>query len=427
MADETFLSDDLLRQLMSVGEADLLVGILAHASASAMERAARAIEQTLQQNFVRQRVAILTVESALGEHPDTNEPPNGDTSPLPHRGLSSLRTIHRIKAGFAASPTPGVMLHTILASSDLLRTKACAVVSPISSSTSPEWATNLLRMAFRDNYDFVAPLYSRHRFHGLLARNLLYPMTRALFGRRVRELYADEWAFSAKLGTYCLNQEVWHEEQVRTRPEAWMGISALSSDFRCCQIFLGEKAPAAASGSPDLVEALRQTVGSLFWCLEKYQTTWMGRNGSEPIPTFGPDHAVTTEPMELDRARMFELFQSGVKELDPILNSILSPETLSSIQTIAALDARAFRFSDDLWVKSLYDFAAAYHHSVLNRDHLVQALVPLYRGKIYSFLVENADAAPSDMETACENLCLEFERQKNYLTEKWKAGVEVKS
>ncbi len=75
----------------------------------------------------------------------------------------------------------------------------------------------------------------------------------------------------------------------------------------------------------------------------------------------------------------------------------------------------------------LYEFAASYHHSVINRDHLVQALVPLYRGKIYSFLAEYSDASATDMEAASENLCLEFERQKPYLTEKWKAGVEVKS
>jgi hypothetical protein len=153
----------------------------------------------------------------------------------------------------------------------------------------------------------------------------------------------------------------------------------------------------------------------------------MERNGSEPVPTFGPDHAVTTEPMDVDRARMFEMFQTGVKELGPLLRSILSPETLESIQGIATLDQQSFRFSPELWVTMLYEFAASYHHSVINRDHLVQALVPLYRGKIYSFLGEFSEASATDMEAVSENLCMEFERQKPYLTEKWKAGVEVKS
>ena len=52
-----------------------------------------------------------------------------------------------------------------------------------------------------------------------------------------------------------------------------------------------------------------------------------------------------------------------------------------------ALHDAGFRFGTDLWVKVLYDFAASYHRSVINRDHLVQALVPLYRGKISAFLI----------------------------------------
>ena len=429
MADETFLSDDLLRQLMSVGEVDLLVGILSHSSANTMRRAAHYVEKSLQQNFVRQRVAIISVEGGTVE--DTRS--DGDSSDgqpgssFYSKGLSSLRTIHRITAGFNGTPSPGLALRTILSSSDLLRAKACAVVSPATSSMSPEWVANLLRPAFRDNFDFVAPLYSRHKFQGLLARNLLYPMTRALFGRRIRELYSDEWAFSSRLGTYCLNEDVWHEEPVRSRPEAWMGISAITSDFRCCQVYLGEKPPPPDGAGPDLVEVLRQTVGSLFWLLETHQQAWMERKDSEPVPTFGPEHAVTSEPMELNRTRMFEMFKTGVKELEPILETILSPETLLGIQSIAALDEHSFRFGADLWVTVLYEFAASHHHSVINRDHLVQALVPLYRGKIYSFIAEYADASAADMEEASENLCLEFERQKPYLTEKWKAGVEVKS
>jgi hypothetical protein len=45
----------------------------------------------------------------------------------------------------------------------------------------------------------------------------------------------------------------------------------------------------------------------------------------------------------------------------------------------------------------------------------------------FSFLVEHSESSPAEMEVASEALCVEFERQKPYLTEKWKAKVEVKS
>ena len=53
---------------------------------------------------------------------------------------------------------------------------------PATANLTPDWIANLLRPAYREKFDFVAPLYSSHKLHGLLARNLLYPMSRAVFG-----------------------------------------------------------------------------------------------------------------------------------------------------------------------------------------------------------------------------------------------------
>jgi glucosylglycerate synthase len=72
-------------------------------------------------------------------------------------------------------------------------------------------------------------------------------------------------------------------------------------------------------------------------------------------------------------------------------------------------------------VRILYDFAAAYHRTAIARDHVLQALVPLYRGQLFSFLSEHARSTPEEMEADSEGLCLEFERQKPYLIERWKA------
>ena len=47
--------------------------------------------------------------------------------------------------------------------------------------------------------DFVTPIYRRHRFEGMLVTNLMYPMTRALYGKPVREPHPGEFAFSDRL------------------------------------------------------------------------------------------------------------------------------------------------------------------------------------------------------------------------------------
>jgi len=421
LAEETFLDDDFLRQLMSVGEVDLLVGIPSHNNVATIGTTVEAVEESLQQNFVRERVVIVNVDAGSRDgtvelflNAAVRKNANG-------RGLTSLRTEHRVATRYPHTVLPGQVCRAILSAAELVRAKACAVISPVSSNVTPSWIAGLLKPAYREKIDFVAPLYSRHKYDGLLGRNLLYPMTRATFGRRLRELHPTEYAFSGQFASYCLNQDVWHEEEIAASPETWMAVSSFGSDFRVSQVFLGKKMHAVTSSGTDIVAAVRQSVGALFWCMESQQSVWMGRTGSEAIPTTGPDHELTTEPQRLNRKRIFELFRSGAAELEGILKSVLSPDTHAEIQRIATLDERSFRLGRELWTRTAFEFAAAYHRAVLNRDHLIQALVPLYRGRIYSFLLEHNESSPEEIEADTEALCLEFERQKPYLIERWNA------
>ena len=431
MSEDTFLTDDLLRQLMGVGEVDLLVGISAASDADSARSDLQAVERIFQQHFTRQRAVIVSIgrgtNAKAAEESALHVSGNGTETRLFPGRPTSLRTVPRVVADFPLPPSPGRALRTVLAAADLLRARACAVVSPASTNLTPERIARLLQPIYQQEFDFAAPLYQRQKFQGLLARNLLYPMARAVFGCKIRELYSDEWGFSGRLASTCLNEDVWHEEHIGTRPEAWMAISAISSDFRCCQTFLGTKLQPAAGSQTDIVEIFRQTVGNLLWCMESMQTAWLESPRLDPVQTFGPDHDLTSEATDLNRHRIFEMFRSGVTELDPIFGTILDPDTLVGIKSIVVLAEDQFRFPPELWVRTVYDFAAAYHHDVINRDHLVQALAPLYRGVSLSFLLEHSDSTPAEMESVTEGLCVEFERQLPYLKEKWKAKVEVKS
>jgi glucosylglycerate synthase len=421
LTEESFLTDDFLRQLMSVGEVDLLVGIPSHNNANTIGHTVETIEECFHQNFARERVVIVDVDGGSSDG-TCDVVLNSATHKNPAaRGLSSLRTEHRVVTRYANEPSLGKAVRAVFAAADLLRAKACALVSPVNVNITAAWIKGLLQPSYRESFDLVAPLYIRHKYDGLLARNLLYPMSRAIFGRGIRELHSDELGFSGRLASYCLNQGVWHEETVRASPQAWTALTAISSDFRCCQSFLGPRVHSATTSGADIVTAVRQAVGILFWCLESQQLLWVERAGSESVPTFGPDHELTSEPVRVNRKRIFELFRSGVAELSPILSSVLTAETHAEIQRLAVLDDRKFCFRGELWAKTLCEFAASYHHAVLDRDHLIQALVPLYRGRIYSFLLRHQDSSPVEIEADTENLCLEFERQKPYLIERWKA------
>ena len=332
--------------------------------------------------------------------------------------LYALRTLHCISTIYGGEPKTEVALHTILAAAELLRAKACAIVSPESTNVTPEWMERLLRPVYGDEFDLVTPLYRRHKFDGLLLRNLVYPMTRALYARRVREPYAVEFAFSGRLGSHLLEQQVWDHGGGGVGTEMRVTLGAIVGGFRLGQTFLGTKGHLDRS-TADLVPAIRQTVGTLFSSLEPNFQLWSQSHSAEAVPTFGAEYDLSVEPIRVNRRRLYQLFTAGVAELEPVLKSIVSADTLAEIQSIARVAEDDFRYSHELWVRTAYEFASSYHKSVISRDHIIQALAPLYRGKVYTFLLENRDASGEEVEAHVEALCQTFERLKPYLLDLW--------
>ena len=68
----------------------------------------------------------------------------------------------------------------------------------------------------------------------------------------------------------------------------------------------------------------------------------------------------------------------------------------------------------------VYDFVAAHHHGIIDRTHIVQALMPLYRGRVAAFLGEHASAPIAETEQHLERLSEEFQRQRQYLIDRWR-------
>jgi len=418
LAEESILTDEFLRQLIDVGEADVLVGVPTYNNAATVGQVVQTIRAGLLKYFPRERAVIVNADG--GSRDQTPELVRGASiNDLQHStDLTALRTLHSISAEYAGGPATGTALRTILASAELLRVSACAVVSPESTTIEPEWIERLLRPVYKGNFDFVTPLYRRHKFDGLLMRNLVYPMTRAFYGKQVREPYAAEFSFSGQLASHFLGQEIWTHEVGQTGTEIALTISAITGGFRLAQSFLGAK-PHLDARAADLVAAMRQTVGALFWSLEPNYSIWSAKSDSQAIPTLGAAQEVTLEPLRINRKRLFGMFRSGVAELEPVLKSILSPPTLTELQRISALEEDDFLFGDELWARTVYEFAASYHKAVISRDHIVQALAPLYRGRAFTFLVENREASGEQVEQNVEDFCMTCERLKPSLLELW--------
>jgi hypothetical protein len=70
-------------------------------------------------------------------------------------------------------------------------------------------------------------------------------------------------------------------------------------------------------------------------------------------------------------------------------------------------------------VNTVYEFAASHHRAVMNRQHVMQALVPLYLGRVASFFREHSADDPGRIEERLETLCQAFELARPRLVDGW--------
>ena len=420
MPEGSILSDDFIRELISVGEVDIVVGLPTYNDGRTVGQVVQAIRTGLLKYFPRERVVIINADGGSRDGTQDLVRAASISDLRVTTDVRALRTLHSISTQYEGGPANGIALHTILAAADLLQARACAVVSPESTSLQPEWIERLLRPLLRDGNDFILPVYRRHKFDGLLIRNLIYPMSRAIYGCSVREPYPADFAFSGTLGSHFLSQDIWNQEQGRRGTELWLTLAAIVGKFKLVQSFLGTKSRPEDSPS-DLVKAMREGAGTMFYALDSFSSTWTSPHEALQAPCLGCEPAISLEPTRLNRKRLYDMFKFGITELEPVFLSILSTETHAELKRLAELSEDRFEYPAELWARTVYEFAAAYHKAVIGQDHIVQALVPLFRGRAFTFLTENREASAEQVESNIEALYQAFESQKPYLLELWES------
>jgi hypothetical protein len=82
----------------------------------------------------------------------------------------------------------------------------------------------------------------------------------------------------------------------------------------------------------------------------------------------------------------------------------------------------AFHFPDDLWARLIYDLVICARSEEPPIESLVAALVPVYFGRVGSFVIENRHITTDQAEERVERQAREFELLKPYLVERWRAS-----
>lgn len=419
MTAEPLLSDDFLDELAAVGSVDVLAGVPTGNHAGSVGRVLTSLQIGLIKHFPRARCMLLVADAQSSDGtPDAVNAAFRDSRDV-RLEWSPLRTMHRLITSYHPNFGRGGAWRVFAVAADLLRAKACVVFSPDLDEIAPEWVANLVRPIYQDGFDLVAPVYSRPKFGGLLIKNVVSPLIGGVYGRPLREPAGTELGVSGKLAGQLLAADAWQDEAVRSAPELWAATTAFASGAKVGQAFLGPKSPKPGHASPDLVTSIRQVVGPLFRCMELHAGYWTERKEAGTVTNLELAPAANLEPAHVQRDQMLQTFRRGISELDEVIAPILARDTLIEIKALSSSANGDFTFPDDLWVRTVYDFAASYHRSVINRDHLLQALAPLYQGRIGAFVAENERADPERLEERLEQLSQRYEQHRPYLIKRW--------
>ena len=404
-----------------LGSAEIVVGIPSFNNASTIGHVVRAVAAGLAKHFPGRRTVI--VNSDGGSKDGTAEVVAKTELGSPQAILAShpLGPVLKILTPYHGVPGKGSALRTIFGIAEKLSARACAVVDSDLRSITPEWVELLIGPQLEHGFDYVAPLYLRHKYDGTITNSIVYPLTRALYGREVRQPIGGEFGFSGRLASHYLARPVWESDVARFGIDIWMTTTALADGFRVCQASLGAKIHDPKDPGADLAAMLVQVVSAVFDLMETYQDRWAGVEGAEAVPLFGFPHGVGLEPVNVNVARMVGVFEQGVRDLGEVWGHALAPTTLAEVAALAEAGERAFRFPDPLWVRIIHDFAIAYRRRALPREQLLRSLVPLYLGRTASFVRATSESGAAEVEATIQALADEFVRQKADLRERWQA------
>ncbi|TFH62080.1 MAG: glycosyltransferase [Candidatus Zixiibacteriota bacterium] len=413
------LTETSQRVVARLGKADIIIGIPSFNNDGTIGHVVRAVQAGLAKYFPGSKSVIVNADggSKDGTREVVQRAAIEDLSSILISGKGDLP--FRFATPYHGIPGKGSAFREIFAIASELNVRACAVVDSDLRSITPEWIELLVKPILQGTHDYVAPLYKRHKYDGTITNNIIYPLTRALYGKPVRQPIGGDFGFSGSLAKFYLSKNVWETDVARYGIDIWMTTTAIANDFRVCQAFLGAKIHDPKDPAADLSSMLMQVVGATFDLMEEYESVWKQVRGSESISTFGFQYEVGVEPLQVNLDGMLQRFRLGLKELRDIWKIFIDHESIESLQSAAETDNENVRISDETWVRIIYAFAIAYRRRLLSREHLLKSLTPLYLGKVASFVEEAKDMTAGEVEARIEMLCVTYEKSKSLLIDGW--------
>jgi hypothetical protein len=418
---ESALDEQALAEVRRIGSADLMVGIPSFGNAETIGYGARAATAGMAQYFPD--LKPILVNSDGGSPDDTPRVAISTDSPEYIEKIilvSPRHKLQRVSFTYQGLSGKGTAVRGLFGVARELKVKAMVMVDSDLRSIVPEWVELLAGPILKGGYDFVAPLYARYKYDGTITNNITYPLTRSLYGARIRQPIGGVFAISGDLVNRYLELDTFDDLTARFGIDIWMTHSAINEGFAVCQTRLGAKIHDAKDPASDLGPMFRQVVGTLFRLAGHYQDRWLRVRGSHAIPEYGFERVIAPEPIQVSQEKLVNSRDSARPTSVDTWRGMLAREQMERVMGLDCSEPAAFHFPSELWVRCLYDALVAFNTPGADREKLLSALTPLYFGRVAAFIAETQEMTTEQAERVIDTQAREFEDLKPYLVARWR-------
>jgi glycosyltransferase involved in cell wall biosynthesis len=395
----------------AVTKADVVVGIPSFNEAESIGRTTEQVAKGLVEFFGHLNCVIINCDNSSSD--GTKEAFFNVSTEVPRIYLSTPPGVRG----------KGNNLRNLFEKVRELQAQAVVVVEADIKNLAPGWIRKLGEPVLK-GAGFVSPLYARHKYEATLTNSIVYPLTRCLYGRRVRQPIAGDCGFKGSLAEEFLKSPFWSEAVEQSGIDIWMATTAMNARIPICQAFMGcPKLHRVKDPYAQLAVLFRQVLSTVYDLMAGCADFWRQVKWSKPTALFGVDNQETETPLpvEINLTRLHERYLQGCNDYADFWQRVFDQTLYHKLEEIRSMGLQHFSIPSQTWARILFDAAIAYRGMAESeRATLFDALLPLYLGKVLSFVKRTERMSLQQAEEQVESECTVFEENKPYLVSEWK-------
>jgi len=406
------LDSDSKVSLSKFGHADILIGIPSYNSAGTI---AYVVEQSALglSRYLKDRRSVILVSDGGST----------DGTMSIARGTRLPSGVQLVACRYEGIPGKGSAVKAIFEAAADVGAASVAMLDSDLRSITPSWI-KLLICPTLDGVGLVAPRYVRHKYDGTITNQLCFPLTRALYGRRIRQPIGGDFGLSGGLVKTLSKSPLWETPYVpKFGIDIFITSTALARAFTVEEAALGAKIHDAKDPALQLASMFREVAGSMLTCMQAYERSWREMRGSSAVRLHRDEISEAEPPaISVNLGRLIDECRTVYSASD-YFKSVLSPELRHQLDSQISMLGDNEGIPIDAWAETVYEVSARFKTAgEKERNLLLEGLRGIWTARVATFVMETVSMTDAEAERRIQEDAAYFEETKDQLLKIYDKG-----